>query len=199
MIIVNSEIFVGNLKCKCWLLILFVVIVFVILVSVVWEFFYGCWYEDIDDVYINGNVVQIILQIVGIVVSIGVDDGDLVCKGQELVRFDFSDVDIVFQCVEVNLVYIVCQVCGLFSNVDGYCVEVVICKVVLVKVEVDYKWCKNFVDDGVIFQEELVYVCDVLDSVKVLLISLEQQLNINCVLVDDIQIILYLDVKVVVV
>ncbi len=82
----NSETPAGNPKRKRWLLILLAVIVLATLASVAWEFFYGRWHEDTDDAYINGNVVQITPQIVGTVVSIGADDGDLVRKGQELVR-----------------------------------------------------------------------------------------------------------------
>ncbi len=82
----NSETPAGNPKRKRWLLILLAVIVLATLASVAWEFFYGRWHEDTDDAYINGNVVQITPQIVGTVVSIGADDGDLVRKGQELVQ-----------------------------------------------------------------------------------------------------------------
>ncbi|HBO0194928.1 TPA: efflux RND transporter periplasmic adaptor subunit [Pseudomonas aeruginosa] len=116
----NSETPAGNPKRKRWLLILLAVIVLATLASVAWEFFYGRWHEDTDDAYINGNVVQITPQIVGTVVSIGADDGDLVRKGQELVRFDPSDADIALQRAEANLAHTVRQVRGLFSNVDGY-------------------------------------------------------------------------------
>ena len=74
----NSETPPATRKRKRWLLILLAVIVLATLASVAWEFFYGRWHEDTDDAYINGNVVQITPQIVGTVVSIGADDGDLV-------------------------------------------------------------------------------------------------------------------------
>lgn len=88
-------------------------------------------------------MVQITPQIVGTVVSIGADDGDLVRKGQELVRFDPSDADIALQRAEANLAHTVRQVRGLFSNVDGYRAEVATRKVALAKAEADYKRRKN--------------------------------------------------------
>ncbi|HBO3366962.1 TPA: HlyD family secretion protein [Pseudomonas aeruginosa] len=162
----NSETPAGNPKRKRWLLILLAVIVLATLASVAWEFFYGRWHEDTDDAYINGNVVQITPQIVGTVVSIGADDGDLVR-----------------------------QVRGLFSNVDGYRAEVATRKVALAKAEADYKRRKNLADDGAISQEELAHARDALDSAKASLTSSEQQLNTNRALVDDTQITSHPDVK----
>lgn len=191
----NSETPAGNPKRKRWLLILLAVIVLATLASVAWEFFYGRWHEDTDDAYINGNVVQITPQIVGTVVSIGADDGDLVRKGQELVRFDPSDADIALQRAEANLAHTVRQVRGLFSNVDGYRAEVATRKVALAKAEADYKRRKNLADDGAISQEELAHARDALDSAKASLTSSEQQLNTNRALVDDTQITSQPDVK----
>ncbi|EPC2034310.1 TPA: efflux RND transporter periplasmic adaptor subunit [Pseudomonas aeruginosa] len=191
----NSETPAGNPKRKGWLLILLAVIVLATLASVAWEFFYGRWHEDTDDAYINGNVVQITPQIVGTVVSIGADDGDLVRKGQELVRFDPSDADIALQRAEANLAHTVRQVRGLFSNVDGYRAEVATRKVALAKAEADYKRRKNLADDGAISQEELAHARDALDSAKASLTSSEQQLNTNRALVDDTQITSHPDVK----
>ncbi len=191
----NSETPAGNPKRKRWLLILLAVIVLATLASVAWEFFYGRWHEDTDDAYINGNVVQITPQIVGTVVSIGADDGDLVRKGQELVRFDPSDADIALQRAEANLAHTVRQVRGLFSNVDGYRAEVATRKVALAKAEADYKRRKNLADDGAISQEELAHARDALDSAKASLTSSEQQLNTNRALVDDTQITSHPDVK----
>lgn len=114
----------GNPKRKRWLLILLVVVVLAGLASVAWEILYGRWHEDTDDAYVNGNVVQITPQITGTVVSIGADDGDLVQKGQVLVKFDPSDADIALQQAEANLARTVRQVRGLFSNVDGYKADV---------------------------------------------------------------------------
>lgn len=160
---------------------------------------FGCWFEEIDDVYVQGNQVQIILLVVGIVVVINVDDGMCVECGQLLVQLDLFDIVVVLQQVEVNLVRIVCQICGLYCSVEGVQVELNVWQVILKCVCDDYVWCKDLVVIGVIFNEELVYVCDELVVVEVVVVGLCEIVECNCVLVDDIVIVIQLDVQVVVV
>ncbi|MBD9678439.1 efflux RND transporter periplasmic adaptor subunit [Pseudomonas sp. PDM18] len=185
----------GNPKRKRWLLILLAVVILAGLASVVWELLYGRWHEDTDDAYVNGNVVQITPQITGTVVSIGADDGDLVRKGQVLVKFDPSDADIALQQAEANLARTVRQVRGLFSNVDGYRADVAAKKVALAKAEADFKRRQNLANDGAISQEELAHARDALDTARSSLTSSEQQLDTNRALVDDTVIASHPDVK----
>jgi len=185
----------GNSKRKRWLLILLAVVVLAGLASVAWQILYGRWHEDTDDAYVNGNVVQITPQITGTVVSIGADDGDLVQKGQVLVKFDPSDADIALQQAEANLARTVRQVRGLFSNVDGYKADVAAKKVALTKAEADFKRRQNLANDGAISQEELAHARDALDTARSSLTSAEQQLDTNRALVDDTVISSHPDVK----
>ncbi|MFV3307180.1 efflux RND transporter periplasmic adaptor subunit [Pseudomonas sp. NY15181] len=191
----TQEIQNGNSKRKRWLLILLAVVVLAGLASVAWQILYGRWHEDTDDAYVNGNVVQITPQITGTVVSIGADDGDLVQKGQVLVKFDPSDADIALQQAEANLARTVRQVRGLFSNVDGYKADVAAKKVALAKAEADFKRRQNLANDGAISQEELAHARDALDTARSSLTSAEQQLDTNRALVDDTVISSHPDVK----
>lgn len=185
----------GNPKRKRWLLILLAVVIIAGLASVAWEILYGRWHEDTDDAYVNGNVVQITPQITGTMVSIGADDGDLVRKGQVLVKFDPSDADIALQQAEANLARTVRQVRGLFSNVDGYKADVATKKVALSKAEADFKRRQNLANDGAISQEELAHARDALDTARSSLTNSEQQLDTNRALVDDTVIASHPDVK----
>ncbi|MCJ1880861.1 efflux RND transporter periplasmic adaptor subunit [Pseudomonas nitroreducens] len=185
----------SNPKRKRWLLILLAVVILAGLASVAWEVLYGRWHEDTDDAYVNGNVVQITPQITGTVVSIGADDGDLVRKGQVLVKFDPSDADIALQQAEANLARTVRQVRGLFSNVDGYKADVAAKKVALAKAEADFKRRQNLANDGAISQEELAHARDALDTARSSLTTSEQQLDTNRALVDDTVIASHPDVK----
>ncbi|MET0618487.1 MAG: EmrA/EmrK family multidrug efflux transporter periplasmic adaptor subunit, partial [Luteibacter sp.] len=54
-----------------FLKLLVLVVVLAIIGWVIWYFVDGRWYEDTDDAYVNGNVVQITPQIAGTVTSIG--------------------------------------------------------------------------------------------------------------------------------
>lgn len=185
----------SNPKRKRWLLILLAVVILAGLASVAWEVLYGRWHEDTDDAYVNGNVVQITPQITGTVVSIGADDGDLVRKGQVLVKFDPSDADIALQQAEANLARTVRQVRGLFSNVDGYKADVAAKKVALAKAEADFKRRQNLANGGAISQEELAHARDALDTARSSLTTSEQQLDTNRALVDDTVIASHPDVK----
>ncbi|AGI26506.1 multidrug resistance protein [Pseudomonas sp. ATCC 13867] len=190
-----QEIQGSNPKRKRWLLILLAVVVLAGIASAAWQILYGRWHEDTDDAYVNGNVVQITPQITGTVVSIGADDGDLVQKGQVLVKFDPSDADIALQQAEANLARTVRQVRGLFSNVDGYKADVAAKKVALAKAEADFKRRQNLANDGAISQEELAHARDALDTARSSLTSAEQQLDTNRALVDDTVISSHPDVK----
>lgn len=185
----------SNPKRKRWLLILLAVVILAGLASAAWEVLYGRWHEDTDDAYVNGNIVQITPQITGTVVSIGADDGDLVHKGQVLVKFDPSDADIALQQAEANLARTVRQVRGLFSNVDGYRADVAAKKVALAKAEADFKRRQNLAHDGAISQEELAHARDALDTARSSLTTSEQQLDTNRALVDDTVIASHPDVK----
>ncbi|MFJ3052132.1 efflux RND transporter periplasmic adaptor subunit [Pseudomonas nitroreducens] len=185
----------SNPKRKRWLLILLAVVILAGLASVAWEILYGRWHEDTDDAYVNGNIVQITPQITGTVVSIGADDGDLVHKGQVLVKFDPSDADIALQQAEANLARTVRQVRGLFSNVDGYKADVAAKKVALTKAEADFKRRQHLATDGAISQEELAHARDALDTARSSLTTSEQQLDTNRALVDDTVIASHPDVK----
>ncbi|SDI37592.1 HlyD family secretion protein [Pseudomonas panipatensis] len=185
----------GNPQRKRWLLILLAVVILCGIAAVLWEYLYGRWSENTDDAYVNGNVVQITPQVTGTVVSIGADDGDLVQKGQVLVKFDPSDADIALQQAEANLARAVRQVRGLFSNVDGYKADVAAKKVALAKAEADFKRRQNLANVGAISQEELAHARDALDTARNSLTSAEQQLDTNRALVDDTVIASHPDVK----
>ncbi|MBB4863004.1 membrane fusion protein (multidrug efflux system) [Pseudomonas nitritireducens] len=191
----TQETSTSNPKRKRWLLILLAVVILAGLASLAWEILYGRWHEGTDDAYVNGNVVQITPQITGTVVSIGADDGDLVHKGQVLVKFDPSDADIALQQAEANLARTVRQVRGLFSNVDGYKADVAAKKVALTKAEADFKRRQNLASDGAISQEELAHARDALDTARSSLTTSEQQLDTNRALVDDTVIASHPDVK----
>ncbi|MCY1264062.1 Multidrug export protein EmrA [compost metagenome] len=180
---------------KRWLLILLAVVLIAGAASASWEYLVGRWHEHTEDAYVNGNVVQITPQITGTVVSIGADDGDLVHKGQVLVRFDPSDADIALQQAEANLARSVRQVRGLFSNVKGNKADVAAKKVALTKAEADYKRRKNLADDGAISQEELAHARDALDTARNALTTSEQRLDTTRALVDDTDIMSHPDVK----
>jgi membrane fusion protein (multidrug efflux system) len=73
-------------------------------------------YEDTDNAYVQGNVVQITPQIGGTVMAILADDTDFVRAGQPLVQLDPADARLALDQAEANLAQTVRQVRTLYAN-----------------------------------------------------------------------------------
>jgi membrane fusion protein (multidrug efflux system) len=73
-------------------------------------------FEDTDNAYVQGNVVQITPQIGGTVMALMADDTDFVKAGQTLVQFDPADARLALDQAEANLAQTVRQVRTLYAN-----------------------------------------------------------------------------------
>ncbi len=82
----------------------------------VYEWLVASHYEDTDNAYVQGNVIQITPQIGGTVMSIGADDTDFVKAGQPLVRLDPADANVALEQSEAALAQAVRQVRTLYAN-----------------------------------------------------------------------------------
>ncbi|QNK03353.1 HlyD family efflux transporter periplasmic adaptor subunit [Dyella telluris] len=150
-----------------------------------WYFLEGRWFEETDDAYVNGNVVQITPQVPGSVITIGADDGDLVHAGDVLVKLDPADADVALQQARANLASTVRKVRGLYSNVNGAQAEVAARKTAVDKAQADYNRRRDLAKTGAISAEELSHALDALTTAQSALTTSQQQLQTNKVLVDD--------------
>lgn len=182
-------------KRKFFLLLLLLLVILGAVGAYFYHTLYGRFHEGTDDAYVSGNVVQIMPQVTGTVVSITADDGDLVHEGQVLVKFDPSDTEVALQSAEANLAKTVRQVRGLYSNVDSYKAQVASRKVELERARSDYKRRQDLARGGAISQEELSHARDTLNAAENALTSAEQQLSTSRALVDDTVIASHPDVK----
>ncbi len=73
-------------------------------------------YENTDNAYVQGNVIQITPQVSGNVMTIMVDDTDFVKAGQPLVKLDPADAKLALDQAEANLAQTVRQVRTLYAN-----------------------------------------------------------------------------------
>ncbi|HEY0802777.1 MAG TPA: HlyD family efflux transporter periplasmic adaptor subunit [Steroidobacteraceae bacterium] len=150
-----------------------------------WYFLDARWYEDTNDAYVNGNVVQMTPQIAGTVVSIGADDGDFVKQGDVLVKLDKADAEVALQRATANLANTVRKVRGLYSIVSGARADVVLREVAVQKARADYIRRRELASSGAISAEELSHAQEALAAAQSALITGQQQLQTNKVLVDD--------------
>jgi membrane fusion protein (multidrug efflux system) len=165
------------------------------IIFVVWYVLESRWYESTDDAYVNGNIVQITPQITGTVISIGADDGDLVNKGDVLVKLDKADADVALENAAANLANTVRKVRGLYSTVSGAQADVAVRQTALQKAKADYGRRVDLASSGAISAEELSHAKDALTAAESSLTTAEQQLQTNKVLVDDTIVTSHPDVK----
>ena len=175
----------ANGKRKLLLRLVLLVVVLGAIGVGVWYYTIGRWYEGTDDAYVNGNVVQITPQVVGTVVKINADDGNLVHKGDVLVEIDGSDARIALQQAEAQLARTVRQVRGLYSNVESGQAVVAAQKVSLDRARADYARRQGLVATGAISAEELAHARDALAAAESQLASTQQQLSTTRALVDE--------------
>ena len=70
--------------------------------SVYW-FSYGQYYQSTDDAYVSGNLVELMPQVTGNVVSVYADDTEWVKAGHPLVKLDATDAELALKNAETDL------------------------------------------------------------------------------------------------
>ena len=76
----------------------------------------GRYFQDTDDAYVAGNVVQITAQVAGTVVGIQADDTQQVKAGQALIQLDGSDARVALDQAEAQLAQAVREVRALYAS-----------------------------------------------------------------------------------
>ncbi|MCL2346304.1 MAG: biotin/lipoyl-binding protein, partial [Desulfobulbus sp.] len=81
-------------------------------------------YEETDNAYVQGNLIQITPQVGGTVTAIYADETDPVQAGQPLLRLDPADTDVALAQAEAALGQTVRQVRTLYVNNDSLAAQV---------------------------------------------------------------------------
>ena len=118
---------------------------------------YARYYEDTDDAYVAGNVVQITPQVAGTVTGVKVDDTQMVKAGQPLVTLDQTDARVALLQAEANLAQTVRQVRTYFVNNDAYAATVAMRESELAKAQADVKRREMAIATGAVSREELAH------------------------------------------
>lgn len=147
-------------------------------------FFYARWHADTDDAYVQGNVVDIVPQTMGTVVSIDADEGMEVHAGQALVHLDPNDARVAFDQAEANLAGTVRQVRGYYSTVQSGQADLQARKVAVEQARADVKRREGLVASGAVSREELAHARDMLAGAEAALSAARGQLSRSRALVD---------------
>jgi membrane fusion protein (multidrug efflux system) len=121
-----------------------------------YEWLVASHYEDTDNAYVSGNVIQITPQIGGTVMAINADDTDFVKAGQPLVQLDPADAKVALEQAEAALAQAVRQVRTLYAN-NGSLVA---------KAQDDLQRRRALSGNGAVSKEELNHAETQLDTAK---------------------------------
>ena len=148
-----------------------------------WWLGYARFYESTDDAYVAGDLVNVMSQVSGTVVSIGADENDLIEAGQELVRLDATDARIALQDAEEQLARTVRQTRTVFANRDQLRAIVDQRLADLARAQADYGRRRNLAASGAVSGEELGHAADAVKAARDALVAAEKNLAASSALV----------------
>jgi membrane fusion protein (multidrug efflux system) len=166
-----------------WLIILTVALVVAALAVGAWWVLYASNYQNTDDAYVAGDLVNVMPQVSGTVVSIGADETDLVKTGQELIKLDPTDARIALQDAEQQLARTVRQTRTVFANRDQLLAVVGQRRADLNRAQADYDRRKNLATTGAVSGEELGHARDELKAAQDALTAAQKNLAASSALV----------------
>ncbi|BDU16047.1 efflux RND transporter periplasmic adaptor subunit [Lysobacter auxotrophicus] len=149
-----------------------------------WYLLVSRFHEDTDDAYVQGNVVSIVPQTQGTVVSIDADDGMKVEAGQPLVHLDPNDAQVAYDQAVANLANTVRQVRGLYSAVDAGAADLAAREAQVARARADLKRREGLVGNGAVSAEELAHARNELAVLEAGLRASSGNLSRNRALVD---------------
>lgn len=132
----------------------------VALAAIIFLFWWLLWarfHVSTDDAYVNGNQVRVTPQISGNVISVNVDDTQLVEQGQIIVELDTTDPQIVFDRGKTVLAETIRNVTQMFEQVYALAASYDTKLTELYKTEIDYLDRKHIVDSGAVSDEDFIH------------------------------------------
>jgi membrane fusion protein, multidrug efflux system len=166
-----------------WLVGLGAAVALIALAWLAWWLLYARFYESTDDAYVAGDLVNVMSQVSGTVVSIGADETDRIEAGQELVRLDATDARIALQDAEQQLARTVRQTHTVFATRDQLRAVADQRRADLARAQSDFNRRRNLAASGAVSGEELGHAQDALKAAHDALIAAEKNLAASSALV----------------
>ena len=168
---------------RTWLIALTAGVVVVALLVTAWWWLYASRYEGTDDAYVAGDLVNVMSQVSGTVISIGADENDRVLAGEELVKLDPTDMRIALQDAEQQLARTVRQVHTVFATRDQLRALVMERWADLDRALADFSRRKNLAASGAVSGEELGHAGDAVNAARDALTAAQKSLAASVALV----------------
>jgi membrane fusion protein (multidrug efflux system) len=170
-------------KRQKWLILLTAALVVVAILVALWWLLYASHYQSTDDAYVAGDLVNVMPQVSGTVVSIGADETDLVKTGQVLIQLDPTDMRIALQDAEQQLARVVRQTHTVFANRDQLLAVVGQRRSDLARAQADFDRRKDLAKTGAVSSEELGHAQDALNAARDSLTAAQKNLAASSALV----------------
>jgi membrane fusion protein (multidrug efflux system) len=159
-----------------WLVIVIAAFVIVGVGALGYWGLYARYYEQTDDAYVAGDLVNVSSQVSGTVVAIDADETDLVQEGQEVIRLDDTDAKIALEEAENQLAKVVRQVHTVFTNRDELSAVLAQRRADLDRARVDLERRNSLGKSGAVSAEEISHAQETLDAAQQALIAAEKNL-----------------------
>lgn len=159
-----------------WLLGLTAVFVIFGMGAATYWWLYASNYEETDDAYVAGDLVNVSSQVSGTVVAIDADETDFVQVGQELIKLDDTDARIALQEAEDQLAKVVRQVDTVFTSRDELNAVLAERRADLNRAHTDLDRRKRLGKSGAVSAEEISHAEQTLNIAEQALIAAERNL-----------------------
>jgi membrane fusion protein (multidrug efflux system) len=163
----------SNPERKRALTILATVVVIAGLGWAAYEYLVASHYEDTDNAYVQGDVIQITPQIGGTVLAIQANDTDFVRAGQTLVQLDPADAKVALEQTQAALAQAVRQARTLYANNTTLQAQIALheadasrARVDVARTTDDLKRRQSLSGNGAVSAEELQHAQQQLDSAQ---------------------------------
>src|SRR5271155_2425713 len=140
-------------------------------------FFEGRYFQRTDDAYVNGDVVQVTSEVPGTVLSLNVDDTQIVRSGEVLLGLDPADAQIAMANAEADLARAVRQVRGLFAQSEELRALIEQREQAARTADDDLQRRGGLIADGAISAEELAHARDAVTPTHANVSAARQQLS----------------------
>ncbi|HWV62395.1 MAG TPA: HlyD family efflux transporter periplasmic adaptor subunit [Oxalicibacterium sp.] len=174
----------GNGKRRRQLIIVTVVLALLAIAYGAWWFIYARHFEDTDDAYVAGNIVQVTPQVGGTVVAIHADDTELVQAGKPLVDLDRSDARVALEQAEAQLGQTVREVRKLFVDNATLNANIAQRSTEVERARADLARRQQLAGTGAVSKEELEHARAALEAAESSLQATRKQLASNQALTD---------------
>jgi len=163
-------------KRRRWLVIVTAAFVVAGVLAAAYWFLYARHYEETDDAYVAGDLVNVSSQVSGTVVSIGADETDLVQMGQELIKLDDTDARVALKEAEDQLAKVVRQVRTVFTSRDELIAVLAQRRADLSRAQSDLDRRKSLGKSGAVSAEEISHAQETVNAAQQALIAAEKNL-----------------------